>query len=90
MPHIISLTMPDIKSETMLHFLSGRGICVSSGSACASHAKKISRALAAYGLSDRAADCTIRVSLAHINSKEDLDALCAALGAGLSALIRIR
>ena len=89
-PHIISLTMPDIKSETMLHFLSGRGICVSSGSACASHAKKISRALAAYGLSDRAADCTIRVSLAHINSKEDLDALCAALGAGLSALIRIR
>ena len=89
-PHIISLTMPDIKSETMLHFLSGRGICVSSGSACASHAKKISRALAAYGLSDRAADCTIRVSLARTNSKEDLDALCAALGAGLSALIRIR
>mgnify|MGYP004665898301 FL=1 len=89
-PHIISLALPDIKSETMLHFLSGKGICVSSGSACSSHAKKVSRALSAYGLSDHAADCTIRVSLAHTNSKEDLDALCAALGAGLSALIRIR
>ena len=89
-PHIISLTLPDIKSETMLHFLSGKGICVSSGSACSSHAKKVSRALSAYGLSDRAADCTIRISLAHTNTADELDALCAALGEGLSTLIRIR
>ena len=89
-PHIISLTLPDIKSETMLHFLSGKGICVSSGSACSSHAKKVSRALSAYGLSDRAADCKIRISLAHTNTADELDALCAALGEGLSTLIRIR
>ena len=89
-PHIISLTLPDIKSETMLHFLSAKGICVSSGSACSSHAKKVSRALSAYGLSDRAADCTLRISLAHTNTKEELDALAAALGEGLSSLIRIR
>ena len=89
-PHIVSLTLPDIKSETMLHFLSGKGICVSSGSACSSHAKKVSRALSAYGLSDRAADCTIRISLARTNTADELDALCAALGEGLSTLIRIR
>lgn len=89
-PHIISLTLPSIKSETMLHFLSAKGICVSSGSACSSHASKVSRALSAYGLSDREADCTLRVSLAHTNTEKDLAALCSALGAGLSSLIRIR
>lgn len=89
-PHILSLTLPNIKSETMLHFLSAKGICVSSGSACSSHAHKISRALSAYGLSDREADCTLRISLASTNTAEDIDILCTALGAGLSSLIRIR
>ena len=28
-PHILSVTLPNIKSETMLHFLSGNDICVS-------------------------------------------------------------
>ena len=36
--HIVSLTLPGIRSETMLHFLSEKGIFVSAGSACSSHA----------------------------------------------------
>ena len=48
--HIINVTLPNIKSETMLHFLSAEGIYVSSGSACASHSKTPSGALIAFGL----------------------------------------
>lgn len=89
-PHILSLTMPDIKSETMLNALSGKGIYVSSGSACSSNHPNLSSALGAFGLSPRQADCTIRVSLGRQNTKEDADALCEALGELLPRLQRIR
>lgn len=89
-PHIISVTLPSIKSETMLHFLSSKGICVSSGSACSSHSQGVSRALLAFGLDTFDADCTLRISLSEYNTKEDMDALIAALDAGLHELVRIR
>lgn len=87
-PHIISLTLPGIKSETMLHFLSSRGICVSSGSACSSHGHK-SGALTAFGLSTAQADCTIRVSLGGSESESDAEALISALDEGVRTLIKI-
>lgn len=87
-PHIISVTLPGIKSEVMLHFLSSCGIYVSSGSACSSNHPKTSRPLTAFGLSAFDADCTIRVSLSHLNEKTDIDALCEALGKGIDTLVR--
>ena len=89
-PHVISIRLPDIKSETMLHHLSSNGICVSSGSACSSHSKKTSRALLAFGLSPREADCTLRVSLCENNTNEDIDQLCRGLASGIGSLVRIR
>ena len=89
-PHVISVTLPNIKSETMLHYLSAKDICVSSGSACSSHSKKTSRALLAFGLTAREADCTIRVSLCENNTKEDIDLLCDALRSGMEMLVRIK
>lgn len=88
--HIINITLPSIKSETMLHFLSGKGIFVSSGSACSSHAKSVSRALSAFGISDKEADCSLRISLSRYNTIEDADKLCDALAEGLASLIRIK
>lgn len=89
-PHILNLTMPSIKSEVMLNFLSREGIYVSSGSACSSHDSHISGALIAFGLDKKEADCSIRVSFSHTNEKSDVDALCEALKKGLSQLIRIK
>ena len=88
-PHIVNLTLPDIKSETMLHYLSAKEICVSSGSACSSHGHATSRALSAFGVSAQAADCSLRVSLCPANTREQIDALCMALDAGVRDLIRI-
>ena len=89
-PHILNLTLPSIKSQTMLNYLSAQGICVSSGSACSSHSVKISPSLAAFGLTPHEADCSLRVSFSAHNTEDEVDRLCEALGKGISTLVRIR
>ena len=89
-PHVISVTVSGIKSQTVLNHLSAAGICVSSGSACSSHSNKPSHVLLAYGLSERDADSTIRISLSRYNTKEDIDALTAALDTAISRLVRVK
>ena len=89
-PHVVNLTLPNIKSEVMLHFLDARGICVSAGSACSTRSRHISSALLAFGATEREADCSLRVSLCADSTAEEVEALLEALSKGLSLLIRIR
>ena len=89
-PHVLSVTLPDIKSETMLNFLSAKGICISAGSACSSHARHISSSLLGFGLSAADVDTTVRISFSEYNTMEDIDAFADALGEGIANLTRIR
>ena len=89
-PHILNITLPKIKSETMLHFLSSYGIYVSSGSACSSNSAHGSSALVAFGRSAEEADYSIRISFSHRNTNEDVDALVDTLKIGLEKLSRVR
>ncbi len=89
-PHILNITLPSIKSETMLHYLSSEGIFVSSGSACSSNSSHSSSALTAYGRTAGETDTSIRISIGRENTKEDIDALIEALSSGLSRLSRIK
>ena len=89
-PYIISITTPNVKSETMLHYLSGEGIYVSSGSACSSHSKATSPALRAFGLDDDAADRTVRVSLSRENTIEQAERFIKVLGQGAERLVGIK
>ena len=91
-PHVINITLPSIKSETMLHHLSAKGIYVSSGSACSSNSamKRVSRALRGFGLSDFDADCSMRISLSPYNTKEDIDELICQLQEGIEKLVKIK
>ena len=79
-PHILSVTVHGMKSETVLNDLSDKGIYVSSGSACSSHDTALSSALLAFGKTEDEADSTIRVSLSYRNTREEADAFVAALG----------
>ncbi len=88
--NIASVSLPGIRSETALNFLSGRGICVSAGSACSAAAKKKSAALLAFGLPEDEADSVIRVSFDHTNTEEDIDALLDGLRDSLASLQRKR
>ena len=87
---IVNMTLPAIKSETMLNFLSGEGICISAGSACSARSAGVSRALTAFGLPDSEADCSVRVSLSHMNTNEDIETFARVLSEGVLRLAKIR
>ena len=90
-PHIVSVRLPKIKSETMLNFLSAKGICVSAGSACSSHSSnRISSSLVGFGLTNDEADSTIRVSLGAYNTEEDIKTFGEILKEGIDMLIRFK
>lgn len=89
-PHIVNITLPSIKSETMLHFLSGKGIFVSAGSACSAHAGGPSKVLLSFGLTKSEAECSLRISFSAENTEADVAALLAALAEGVGTLVRIK
>lgn len=69
----ISIRFDGIRAEEMLAMLDAVDIYVSSGSACNSNSHKPSHVLKAIGLSDEAANSTIRVSLCDTNTLEELE-----------------
>ena len=87
-PHIISITLPRLRSETLLHRLSAEGIFVSSGSACASNKKGSNYVLPAFGLSSEDADSTLRISLSRNTTKEDLLFTAKRIAAAMNELIK--
>lgn len=87
-PYILNFSAKGIRSETMLHHLSGYGVYVSSGSACSKGGK--SHVLSALNIDDDLADSAIRVSFSKESTKEDVDALLEALELGLNTLQRKR
>ena len=87
-PHILNITLPGIRSETMLHYLSSMGIFVSSGSACSSNSAHVSSALVAYGRTADEADSSIRISLSHRNTEEEIALFTEAIVGGVKKLQR--
>lgn len=73
-PYVVSISMPNYKSETLLNYLSDRKICVSSGSAC-SKGKK-SSVLQEFKISPERTDSTLRLSFSCETQKSDIDAFC--------------
>ena len=71
-PHIISLTVPGVRAEVLLHALEDKGVYVSSGSACATNRPHLSQTLEAIGLPREHMDNTIRISLSSMNTEEDV------------------
>ncbi len=85
-PYILNLSVPGIRSETLLHFLAQRGVYVSSGSACSRG--KSSPVLAALGLPPAEIDSALRVSLSRDNDEEDIDRFLAGVEEARAVLIR--
>lgn len=85
-PYIVHLSVPGLRSETMLHFLSERNVFVSSGSACSKGAK--SPVLSAMGLPLAHIDSALRVSFCHHNTTADIDRFVDALTDAVKVLVR--
>jgi len=71
-PHILCVSIPPVKAETMVHALAQENIIVGTGSACSSHARKHSAVLTAMGVSPRLMDSAIRISLCDQNTEADV------------------
>lgn len=71
-PGNISLSFLGFEGEAILHCLDLMGICISTGSACDSVNTQISHVLKAIHLDNRYAKGTVRISLNHENTFDDI------------------
>lgn len=83
-PYILNISIHNIRSEIMLHYLEKHDVFVSSGSACSKGEK--SHVLKAIGLSDKDVDSALRISFSKYNTKEDVDILLDAIEKGIDSL----
>ena len=85
-PYIVHLSVPGLRSETLLHFLAERGVSVSSGSACSKGRK--SPVLTAMGLPSPEIDSALRLSFCYENTEQDIRQFLDALEEAMASLAR--
>lgn len=73
LPGNAHFSFPYVEGESVLIMLDMRGICASSGSACASGSKDPSHVLLAIGLSQDEARGSLRLTLSEENTREEMD-----------------
>ena len=73
LPGNVNFCFEGVSGESLLLLLDSRGICASSGSACASGALDPSHVLLALGLSPEIAQGSLRISLDISNTEEQID-----------------
>jgi cysteine desulfurase len=72
-PNTTNLTLPFIEGESMVIALDLKGIACSTGAACSSGAMEPSHVLTAIGLAPEDARATLRLSLGHQTTEEEID-----------------
>lgn len=73
LPNNVNFSFQFIEGESLLIMLDMQGICASSGSACTSGSLDPSHVLLAIGLPHEIAHGSLRLSLSHDTTKEELD-----------------
>ena len=71
--HILNLSFPPVRAETMLHALEGMGVLVGNGSACSSKKVKSSHVLNAMKTPPAATLSAVRFSLNPYLTEDDID-----------------
>lgn len=73
LPGNVNFCFEGVSGESLLLLLDSRGICASSGSACASGALDPSHVLLSLGLAPKIAQGSLRISLDISNTEEEID-----------------
>ncbi len=71
-PYILSVSIPGMRGEVLLHYLSDKGVYVSTGSACTSKDTRDSHVLLALGLKDKEIKGSIRLSFEEKTTAEEV------------------
>ena len=72
LPHILNISVVGVKPETFLHALEKYEVYISTQTACSSE-KAISQSVLALTKSEDRAKSSLRISLSHVTTKEELD-----------------
>jgi cysteine desulfurase len=80
LPHILNVSFPGCKTETLLMNLDLEGIAAASGSACTSGSLELSHVLAAMGLPEDIAGSAVRFSFGSSTTNEEIDHACTIIG----------
>lgn len=72
-PYILSMSIPGMRGEVLLHYLSDKGVYVSTGSACTSKDTKDSHVLLAIGLKDKEIQGSIRLSFQGETTEQEIE-----------------
>ena len=87
-PYVNSIAIEGLRSEVLLHYLEQHEIYVSSGSAC-SKGKK-SSVLTEFGVPDKLADFTIRISFSAENTVQEVEKFISVLEEARQTLLKVR
>lgn len=68
----LHISFPGIDAERLIFSLENRGVLLATGSACAANKGTRSHVLTAIGLSDELADGSMRITLGHLNDKNNI------------------
>ena len=79
LPNTVNLTLPELRGESLVVALDQHGISLSSGSACKAGSPDPTHVLLAMGKSQEEAHCSIRLSLSHETTAEEIDETVSAL-----------
>ena len=71
-PHILTISLPPVKAETMVHALEAEGVIVGTGSACSSRSRKYSVALSSMNVPKPLMDSAIRISFSPLNTMDEV------------------
>lgn len=85
-PHILNISVIDVKPETMLHALESYDIYISTQSACSSSNTE-SKAVMSLTKDEKRAKSSIRISISYITTKEEIDLFIEAFGKCLERLV---
>ncbi len=72
-PHIVSVSVENVRAEVLLHAMEDKGIYISAGSACSSHKPVPSATLQAIGVSKDLLGSTVRFSFSVFTTREEID-----------------
>ena len=88
-PQIVNISVLNVKPETLLHALEEEEIYISTKTACA---KDDDLSLSVYTLTndERKARTSLRISLSHLTTKEEIDELLKVLKEKVNSLRSIR
>ena len=79
LPNTLNLTLPGLRGESIVLAMDQHSISLSSGSACKSGSPEPTHVLLAMGRTEEEAHCSVRFSLSHYTTEDDITETVSAL-----------